>query len=267
MVKLIVTDLDGTLLKKEDIVSDNTVAALKEADAAGIKIAVATGRSYSSSKKIIAQLPIDKYVINVNGGKVYDIVNDSDLVAEKTLSMNEVEKIMNILNDGGYEYFLNHEHGFVASHYNESTKYFQEIVRVNVTISRDFSYIVENDLKIFKFLVITEPKNYDKMQNELFSDLDIYITSSHANNVEIMPRGVNKGAAVEDILKEYGFTWDEVMAFGDNFNDLEMLEKAKYSYAMENAVDKLKEISYGVTLSNADDGVAHQIREYLASVK
>ncbi len=262
MVKLIVTDLDGTLLDGEHQVSEENIAALERAQQCGIKVAVATGRSFVSSKKIISQLPIEKFVVNVNGGKIYDVVND-EVFFEKNLSHDYVKRIMEVLNREKMPYFINHEYGFIASEDNATTQYYCRHTDAEIIISNDFKTVEELDLKVFKFLVLTEPTNYETFNEEHFKDLDIYITSSHKNNIELMPQGVDKSTAIEQILQEYGLIWENVMAFGDNFNDLEMITKSKYGFAMGNAVDKLKKYAYGITTSNDDSGVAKAVNEYL----
>jgi Cof subfamily protein (haloacid dehalogenase superfamily) len=88
-------------------------------------------------------------------------------------------------------------------------------------------------------------------------------TSSEYNNIEIMPRGANKADALRFMAERMGVPMEQVMAIGDNYNDIEMIKAAGRGIAMANAVDKLKETADEVTLSNDEDGVALAIESAL----
>ena len=81
--------------------------------------------------------------------------------------------------------------------------------------------------------------------------------------IEIMPRNVNKASALRHIAEENGFTMDEVMAFGDAENDIEMLRSCRYGIAMGNAMAAVKEAAFAITSSNEEQGIARAIRRYV----
>ena len=119
--------------------------------------------------------------------------------------------------------------------------------------------------KILKIIAIDD---YDmdklkKVKEDLDQIEDIEITSSWFNNVEIMHTGVNKGEALKALINYLGIDKDEVIAFGDNYNDLPMLELAGIGVVMGNANDEVKEKGDYITAKNTEDGVAKAIYKFL----
>ena len=102
------------------------------------------------------------------------------------------------------------------------------------------------------------------MKEELEKSFEgVYFVFSQPTYLEILNEGVNKGGAVRELLKQYGISADEAMAFGDQWNDLEMLKTVKYGYLMGNATDELKKEfpKDRITLTNDEDGIYEVIKE------
>ena len=110
---------------------------------------------------------------------------------------------------------------------------------------------------------IKDDEKRSELWNELKSRKEFYVASSMPVSMEFTAQGVNKGTALDGMCKVLGITDENCMAFGDAGNDCEMLEFAKYSFAMANATQKCKKSAKYDTLSNAEDGVAHGINRFI----
>jgi Cof subfamily protein (haloacid dehalogenase superfamily) len=118
-----------------------------------------------------------------------------------------------------------------------------------------------------KVLVIQEDKEeYEISYRKLLAikdDFDIVRSSSFY--IEIIPKGINKRYGLQKIAEHFHISPNEILALGDQENDVEMISYVKYGIAMENAIQKLKDIAYDVTTKNTEDGVAHAINKYVIS--
>ena len=138
----------------------------------------------------------------------------------------------------------------------------------NDDINVHFGDDLKEEVVKHKILKIIAIDDYDmdklkKVKEDLDQIEDIEITSSWFNNVEIMHKGVNKGEALKALINYLGIDKDEVIAFGDNYNDLPMLELAGIGVVMGNANDEVKEKGDYITAKNTEDGVAKAIYKFL----
>jgi Cof subfamily protein (haloacid dehalogenase superfamily) len=102
-----------------------------------------------------------------------------------------------------------------------------------------------------------------KIRKEISEKLEVQITSSYVDNIEIMNKGVSKGRALEILGGYLGVSREEMIAIGDSENDLEMIKFAGLGVAMENAVDEVKRVADYITKSNMEDGVKHVIEKFI----
>ena len=259
-IKLIAADMDGTLLDSNKKLSPylfDLVKILKEKD---VKFAIASGRQYFNLLENFEDIKQDLIYISDNGSIVYD--------NEESIYVNEInkEEIKKALNDvrrrkGIYPILCGVESAYVEN----DNEVFLENARMyyaKLEIVEDLMDALEKD-KICKLAVFDEID----AENNAFKLLEKYnekfmVCISGHNWVDLMNIGVNKGQAIKIIQEKYNISYEETMAFGDYLNDYEMMQSCKYSYAMENAHPKLKEICNYRAKSNDDDGVVHAIKEY-----
>ena len=267
MIKLISSDLDGTLLDSNMGLSENNLKALKRCLDENIHIVVATGRSFHSVPKHVREIEGLEYLICANGAKVHDNVTEELLYAEY-LDAEGLKKIWHVFQDP-----LNICEIFWDGKPYVSKKLFDDPEKYGVPIRfREYflkSRIPVEDIEEFTDKRITEIENV----NFLFSDMKkrdgfaeyiaslncFELTSSFPFNLEIGGVGVNKAAGLDFICKKLNILPEEVMSFGDNANDTSMIKYAGVGVAMENAVSIVKEASVFVTLDRDDDGVAFAI--------
>lgn len=267
-VKIIVTDLDGTLMAPDHItVTEFTKKTLLKAHESGIKIAIATGRALSLTGNVTSQVPFVDYVICSNGASVYDR-NNKRFIYSKLIPADETAEAVELLNSLPIYYNVYLEGNIYVQ--KGSEKYF-----VNPGMPSDFikkfvdSTVLCDDLAktiegksaelIDAFAADPEVKK-TVLDNFASKGYDIASAAPGVNSATAA--GVNKGAALLGMCERLGITADEAMAFGDAENDCPMLKTAGMSFAMENGTPVCKAAAKAIAPSNAEDGVAQMINKY-----
>ena len=262
-IRLIATDLDGTLLNKRHQLSEINRASLAACVKKGIVICTATGRARTSIPNYIVDIPGMKYLITANGARIYDSLT-GDVICESFLSKEAIEYVRPFLTDKEVlcEFFWDG-----SAHVDE--KLYKSVGELGIPISfneyfiatriptPDFAAVVkENEHKIenVNFVFATESiKN--RIGEFLRRREDLYeLTTSLPFNFEIGGKGVSKATAVEYILTLEGISKEESIAFGDNTNDTAMLKYAAIGVAPSNGVPEVLSIADYITDDNDNDG-------------
>ncbi len=267
--KLIVTDMDGTLLNSKSNVSERTKRALQGLHKKGVHIAIATGRIYTTAKIYGEQLGIVTPIICSNGAIVKNLKDDK-IIFSQPLKKEDAIKIIDICKENNmYFYFYSHDTIYSESeerrllYFSEWGKTLNEKDQIKIEIISDSKKIIENDT-IYKFGVQHDDMvKLESITNIIKSNLDVETHKSWLDLVDVMDRGVSKGKAVERLANSLGVKREEIITIGDNENDLSMLEYAGLGVAMGNAIDKVKDMADYITDTNDNDGVAKVIEKFL----
>ncbi len=262
MVKLIASDMDGTLLDPAKKFPPDFVDVLNNLKKRNIKFVVASGRSYSALEFLFKNIDSDIIYICDNGAFIVieNKIASISVIPHKTLT--EIIKVLNNLN-GVFPVLCGKNGIYIPSEYDDEFRKEFDSYYISPILCDDM-YSVKDD--IFKIAV------YDRMnpQKNSFPELDkIFgqrLTIQISGNVwmDIMNQGINKGSALADIKRRFGSTTDQTMAFGDFYNDIDLLNEAKYSYVMANANDDMKQYGNFTAESNSEYGVTKAISAYLA---
>lgn len=279
-VKLLAFDMDGTLLRDDKTVEPATAQAIRKAMDQGIHIAIASGRDKNGVRFVYEPLGLDKgenFLALVNGQIIYDFRNkEYDL--DDVLSPEDGLKIQAICARYGIEGIFCCGYDFYS--YLSGMNRLKKNIRSALTgkpadyglkeggenrnfINLDLKpYIFTQDIN--KVCLIKTPEFFrDNMEN-LRRDLKDYdLLMVGPNWIEIMPKGIGKQSALKKIAEKLGFTMNEVMAFGDAENDVEMLRQAGIGVAMGNGMDIVKEAANITTLSNMENGIGLAIEALL----
>lgn len=273
-IKLIMTDLDGTLFKNDhETVSERNVRALKRAKENGIKICIATGRTRSLIFDAEKAVPFADFIVTSNGAVTYD-AQTGKVIASELLSAETSKKVFKIIKSHNltHEIYFEGEcflEGSSAENYNYgniSAHYLKVLKDKAITVPDLVEHIGNRGVEKINIMHI-EDEMLSDVKRELRQTGDIYITSSIPENLEINNARSNKGDALKALCDILKISENEVMAFGDSGNDCEMLRSAGLSFATANAWKEAKAAAKAVTLSNEDDGVAVEIEKYLSAVK
>lgn len=266
---IIALDLDGTLTNSEKNITPRTFDALMKAQREGVRLVLASGRPTFGIAALANQLQLADYggyVLSYNGGRIIDW-------CEKTVIFSQVvdQKLVPILYDFAEKAQLpivTYLPEAILVSKNEG-EYLAEEARINgmpIVVAQNF---VEEAMRIAggstKFLIPGEPELLVQLESEMKAALSeqMEVFRSAPFFLELPPKGIDKAQSLQRLLTHLGLERDSLMAFGDGFNDLSMIQFAGQGVAMANAVEEVKSIADFVTTSNEEDGIAHALEQLL----
>jgi len=260
MIKAIMLDLDGTLLTSDHKISDTNKEVLKKLEDKGVKIFLATGRSYDSMKRYHKELNLTTPAICYNGAK---IIYSNEVQKEYPVKKDSLKTIIEIARE--YKTHLNiyqHEIWYCENVTNEETEIYKGISGLE-PIKKDFDLL--DEMFSTKVLYIGENEKLLKIEKIIKDKLgdSVHTTFSKPFFLEILAGDVNKGTAMKNIMLEEDIPLSQVIAFGDGLNDKEMLVTAGIGVAMDGAFDELKKVADYVTESCDNSGVGEFLKRYL----
>ncbi|CAM3266878.1 Cof-type HAD-IIB family hydrolase [Vagococcus fessus] len=269
MYKLLVTDVDETLITSEGNISDKNIEYLNNLDDFGIKIIIASGRRFEDFQTILKKLNLDdkenNYSISFNGGVTTEnknnrIINQTNLNDAYVKQLFEIGRELDVLI---HVFSLSHIYTYRM---NQSEHDFLDDPE-KLTLIDDLNHTPFTDDIILK--VNFQSDDMSKLQaieaslpEELKQQLDINYSS--ARYLEFNPLGVNKGRALKELSEELGIKPEEIIAIGDNMNDRTMIDFAGTGIAVANAVPELKEkADYICTNDHNNSAVAEAIEHFI----
>lgn len=271
MIKLVAIDIDGTLLNSKRELTDVVKTTIKKATEQGIKIVLCTGRPLQGVQALLKELDLvsnDQYVITYNGSLV-QTADGKRTIVEYALDLNQVLWIKEIADELGTFYHAIDRRSIYTTNQpiGYYTRHESQLVDMPIT-SVSSSELQQLDTVFQKAMIVDDEKVLSRVIEQLPHALNeqLYVVKSAPYYLEILHPLANKGNAVKALAEELGFSLDEVMAIGDNMNDLEMIKVAGIGVAMGNAVNGLKKFADVITKTNDENGVAFALSEW-ANVK
>ena len=262
-IKLLVSDLDGTLLNSKKEISPGNLQALKKCQSKNIIVTVATGRPSYKAKEFIKSLEFEKtngYLISYNGAlitecKTNKIIFSSfipkEIVQQIIKKTTEMEIPIIFYKDETGELFTNK--------LKEKSDLVALIEKGEKKLTKIFEGEIPENLCTMELLFNNENKNKIlKLKNE-FTNLEII--ESFYFGFTVTNKGIDKANAIDNLRKILKINVEEICAFGDNFNDESMLKYCGIGVAMGNANDDVKKIADFVSVDNENDGVAYAIKK------
>ena len=281
MIKLIASDMDGTLLNHNHKIPKENVELINYAKNQGIEFVVATGRAYYEALPALNEKNINCDVISFNGGIVYD--KNGNIISITPMLPKDLYYTIEILKSFDISYQLYTKNTIYTKSIETDINAYIDLIRSNgydpdvehlraeAQQKLDVGYITEvenielylNEKENPPIKIIAISNDISKLENTaklLSENTSISVTSSGANNIEIMHKNATKGEALKEIAKIYGINLENAVAIGDNLNDQAMLDIVGYSVAMKNGNTILKEQAKYVTeKTNSEGGVADSI--------
>ncbi len=260
-IKVIICDLDGTLLNNEHQISNYTKTVFQKLHNEDYLLIVATGRHHLDALPLIGSLDCPVYLVSSNGARIHSPTKE--LIYSFNIKSKAIKSIIDIGIDPEFTTVLFKEKVWTTNKENKKLNSFQAIMNypfeiVDYSVMKDFSatkmFFTHND---HQKLVELRDRILKKHSNEFHSAFSLPFC------LEFMDKSVDKSVAIAKILKIENFTFEESIAFGDGFNDEKMLLCAGKALIMENAVESFKsKLNHlEVIYSNEDEGVA----KYLAT--
>ncbi|MBQ5969640.1 MAG: HAD family phosphatase [Clostridia bacterium] len=271
-IRLIALDLDGTLLDSDKQLSEENAAALARAADAGIEIVPATGRFYRGMPQRIRDLPYVHYVISINGAEVFDVARQNAVCgsgipwarAVAVMEMlDELPVIYDCYQDGwGWmtQKFYDRAEQYAANiHSLEMIRTLRTPVPELKACLRERAHDVQKIQIFFRDMDLRA----EALQTLPQAFPDLVVTTSIVNNIEINSREATKGNALKKLAAHLGIPLAGTMAFGDDRNDITMLQAAGIGVAMGNAGDEVKRAADFVADDCNHSGVAHAMKQFL----
>lgn len=286
MVQIIASDMDGTLLNDKMIISKRNAAAVKEAQKQGIHFIVSTGRAYDEVKPLITEAGFNCPMITLNGAFVLD--ENGKEISAAPIPDSIAKKIMLTLKKNGLYFEVITAKGVCSDNKAKRIENFAELLAsispdtpyklavtlasarmelMNINYVDNYMDLVDDPKTVIGKIVVFSPegqKVLGPIKDELSKNDNLVITSSGPGNIEINHVNAQKGVALQAYADSLNIPMDNVMAIGDNNNDVSMLKAAGISYAMGNGSDEVKMLAKYITAPNTEDGVGIAIEEVLA---
>lgn len=267
MYRLIALDVDGTLLDPQWKVTPATKDAITQARAQGVRVVLATGRSWQEAEHLVPLSGCDTLMVCQGGAAVADCAQQRNL-CRWTLPREQAITAIDALERHGFGMMI-----FVGDRLVVDRRGDEMFAAYDSPGFHKYKEVVEhlgeflrgNDLPVNKIYAQTcQVEEFSAVEPEL-SPLDgLCLTSSGWNNIEIVPRGVDKGTALRTLAAMLGISMEQTAGIGDSDNDLGLFAAVSMPIAMGNAPQYVKDRAKRVTDSNARDGVALAIRQLLA---
>ncbi|SJZ62310.1 hypothetical protein SAMN02745116_00953 [Pilibacter termitis] len=275
MIKIVFFDIDGTLLNKQSRLEKSTEIALAKAKEKGILCGIATGRGPSTIGHLLEEYALD-FAACYNGQYIY--TRSGEVILSKPLDKKTLHSLAEFADEHSREITFGAADKIVGSSLLRvgNTSFVRMISpflprKLSGTLKTGYQNVVRKHKKanyqenpvlrepIYQVVMVSPEKEQARIEAYFPT---CTITRSNPYSIDIIPRGSSKFKGIEAVCEYYGISLDETMAFGDSWNDIEMIQGVAYGVAMGNAVKELKEVADFVTTSNDRDGIARAFQQF-----
>jgi Cof subfamily protein (haloacid dehalogenase superfamily) len=267
-IRLIVADLDGTLLNSDHVVSPFTEKAIREALARGMLFTVATGKSFPSTPEITGLFGIEIPVICGNGTQVF--LPDGTLVHEDPIPLALALEAIQMSEARGFTPVVSTQMGLLAELHDTNVQELVDHHEPVPTLTPNITHALRTGQKPYKLVLMSQDWDaVDRFQSELethFQGRARVLRTGLESLLEVLPLSASKGSALRVILDRLSIAPDETMCLGDNCNDVDMIRLAGIGVAMGHAPQDVRDVADYVTGTHDEDGVGHAIRKLVLDV-
>ena len=272
MIKLIASDLDGTIIDRSNSICKNNLNAIEVINEKQIPFAICSGKTYPIIKNMCTKFNAT-YGIFGNGSQIVNLKTGEEIY-KRLLTMEDLETCYNIAKKHNMHVHVYTNNDIITEELMymdlrnfklKETKYYESSLEFKV-VNNVFDFVKENNCEILK-LVISHTDNLSPVEKEIkaSTDLSVRKISKHGDyrdNVinkdyeylDITPKDIDKKQAIEFLRSYLNVENDEVMAIGDNLNDLEMVKSFGVGVAVANAYDEIKQVAKYTTINNVENG-------------
>lgn len=271
-IKLIVSDIDGTLMTSDNVLSDLNIQQIKTLQKNNIHFSLASQRVHSSIVPLAKKLNMKIPFISLNGSLIQNC--DGTTVLNKSLIDKKfVKKAINLANKHYVKIALCYNDQIVYTENNSTIRDFATRLGTKYTLIDSYDNYMDNVLEIIMLgndkQVMKHIQKKMRLPLGLYLKVRYYRSQSFRNvyNIEILRKGVNKRTGLRLLTKHLNLKKDEVLVFGDWYNDKDLFRFGATNIALNNAVDELKDIAHYVTdKSNDEDGVGHFLQMFSEAI-
>lgn len=266
MYKLLVLDLDGTLTNSQKKITRKTKDALCKAQENGIKVVLASGRPTYGIVPLADELHLSEsggYILSYNGGEIIDW-KTKELLHAKLLDPQVLPYLYDCAKKNDLA-IITYQDEFIITESPDDIYVQKEAFLNKMKIKKVDNFLSYVNFPIAKCIITGDGNRLMDLEKEMNSHLkgSMGVYRSEPFFLELVPNGIDKAQSLSILLDKLGMNKDEMVACGDGFNDLSMIQFAGLGVAMANAQLVVKEKADFITLSNEEDGVAHVIEKFL----
>lgn len=256
-------DLDGTLTNEEKVITPRTYAALMEAQRQGARIILASGRPPYGMQPLCDQLEMARYggiMLAYNGGHVEDVAT-GNVIYEQQMPDTFLPRFKAWQEESGMtlmSYYKDH----IYTEHPDDRYVHQSAKNNNMQIVAVEDFVRDMPRPINKCLMVGDPAVAARWEKRMIDESkgEINVCRSTPYFIELLPLGIDKGLALAKLMPLLGTTTDHLIAFGDSYNDIGMLQTAHIGVAMGNAEDAVKAVADYITDTNENDGIAQALQ-------
>ena len=261
MIRMIATDIDGTILKWSFQFSPEVKKCIKELDENGIKVVLVTGRMHSATVHVARELGLHTPIVSYQGGLIKDETGKT--LYQKDLDPDYAEKIINWAHKNNVHLNLYLDDRLYVEHDNEIVKEYTDGRFIDYTVCPFESLKIENVNKLLAIDLHDAEKvtGWVNELSEMFPDL--YIVKSTPYFCEIGSKDAKKSSGVRFLADMWGIKQDEILTIGDQNNDIELLKSGGIKVAMGNATDELKSCADFITDTVDNDGFVKAVEKFV----
>lgn len=263
--KLIAMDLDGTLNNSQKRITPRTLDALMAAQQRGIRLALASARPSPGLFKERDILQLQRHggiLMSYNGGRIVD-AGTGCVLYETAMDLTQTKQLLHVLKtlpvtpilDDGKQFYVTDAAGYKVDYECKN----------NDMVCTEVEDLTKLDFAPVKILMSVREAQLKETQARIAAVLppELHVLQTAPFYLEIIPSGINKGRGLETVCRLLNIPLEETVAFGDQQNDITMIQKAGMGVAMGNAAPEVKAVADQVTLSNNDDGIAYILEQFL----
>lgn len=266
-IKLVAIDIDGTLVNNQRIITPKVAESLKKARQQGVYIVLCTGRPLMGVEKYLTELELlgaEDYAITYNGGLVVN-TNTGEVVVEQGLTRAQYLEVDTLARSLNVHLHTSDKSAIYTSNRDISRYTINEAFLVDMPVRYRTPEEIANEVQPVKMMMIDEPEYLneviEKIPAEYFEKYNL--VKSTPFYLEVLNKETSKGNAVRALADKLGIAQAEVMAIGDEENDLTMIDYAGLGVAMGNATEAVKKISQAIVGTNEEDGVSQAIERFV----
>ena len=279
MIKLIVSDMDGTLLAHDSSISKGNIEAIRYAQSKGVQFAIATGRDYSSLKGILEAHDLKCFSILGNGAQFCN--ENGEILSSAYFPKKCFKQVLQIFDELKIHYMIFTANGFystaepnvvrdafidrcVVQFKRKREDYLddgcnQDMACMKLKKIGDLDDFINSSIDIIKVEAFNNDVSLIEKAKEKLQEIDGIAYLSSFDDNEVTDKAAQKGLILENVIEELGYSKDEVMVLGDGLNDITLFERFKYSFAPGNANETIKAMAYQVVGACEEDGVSQAI--------
>ncbi|WIW70325.1 Cof-type HAD-IIB family hydrolase [Anaerosinus gibii] len=261
-IKLLVTDLDGTLLNGEKKISSRNALAIQRAQEKGVKVTFATGRMHKAAVRFAQEVNLDLPIISCNGSVIKSC--DGKTIFEHHIDDKIAREAIEFCleNNWHIQWYIDDEL-YVNEIKPDLWTGYENVFKIDVKEAK--GQLDKYSRRIVQMVILDKAGHIQsiapKVRDRFTGRLDTPITSDHC--IDVVSIGMNKAKGIEVLAREYGIRPSEIMVVGDSDNDLAMFGYAGFSVAMGNAFESIKAVADAITDDVEADGFATAVEKYI----